>query len=294
MIETLFKISLAVFIAGNLLDMGLRLNPREALSGIRDVRFVAYTLFWGFVIGPGLAFAITQIIPLETPYAMGLILLGMTPGVPFLPMVMKRVNGDLGYTAAFMLLVSVGTVIFMPLFVPLLIKGLTVSSWTIARPLVIVMLIPLATGMSILHFSEVRASKIQPVVKRITGLFTIIACVLCVVVYGGGVLEINISLTATALLIFFFILTAFPYWFGFGLAHEKKIVVSIGMSTRNLGAALAPLISMGQADQRAIIMVGLGLPFMLLFAWLSTKWFGSKVPALAYREATDAEGINHL
>ncbi|MBP1678822.1 MAG: hypothetical protein H6Q29_733, partial [Bacteroidetes bacterium] len=33
------------FMAGNLLDMGLRLNPANAVRGLRDVRFVLHTLF---------------------------------------------------------------------------------------------------------------------------------------------------------------------------------------------------------------------------------------------------------
>jgi hypothetical protein len=45
----LLKISLVIFMAGNLLDMGLRLNPQEALRGLRNVRFVGYVLLRGFV-----------------------------------------------------------------------------------------------------------------------------------------------------------------------------------------------------------------------------------------------------
>lgn len=272
--EVLFKISLGIFIAGNLMEMGLRLSLRSAIKGLRDFRFVAHTFFWGFVIGPLLAYTIIWILPLDDPYAVGLMLLGMTPGVPFMPMVVSRIKGDLGYTAAFMLLVSMVTIIYMPFVVPFLLKGLTVSAWTIAKPLLLVMFLPLATGMMILRFSGTLAVNLQPVVKKITSLFTIIACVFSVVVFGNGIIELDLTWALTALLIFFFILTAFPYWFGFGLGHDQKIILSVGMSTRNLGAALAPLLSMSQIDPRAIIMVGLGLPFMLLFAWLSTKWFG--------------------
>jgi len=274
MISVLFKISLAIFIAGNLLDMGLRLNPRHALAGFKNFRFVAHTLFWGFVIGPALAYAITHFLPVEYPYAIGLILLGMTPGVPFMPMVVGRVKGDLGYTAAFMLLVSITTIFYMPVVVPILLEGLRVSAWTIARPLLFVMFLPLAAGTLILYLYPGWAFIIQPVVKKITILFTVFACALAVIVYGGGLPGLNLTWALISLLIFFFILTAFPYWFGFGLRHEQKLVLSIGMSTRNLGAALAPLLSVEQIDQRAIIMIGLGLPAMLLFAWLSTKWFG--------------------
>lgn len=273
MIETLFKTSLAIFIAGNLLDMGLRLNHQQALRGLKNFHFVAHTLFWGFVMGPALAYVITLIIPMDFPFATGLLLLGMTPGVPFLPMVINRVKGDLGYTAAFMLLVAITTIFYMPLVVPLLLKGATVGPWMIAKPLLMVMFIPLATGMLIHRYSVALAYKFYPVVKKITILFTVGACILGVLVYGKGVAELDLRWAIFALVIFFFISTAFPYWFGFGLGHDQKIILSLGMSTRNLGAALAPLLSMPQIDERAIIMIGLGLPAMLLFAWISTKWF---------------------
>jgi predicted Na+-dependent transporter len=49
-----------VFIVSSLLDMGLRLDPRDAARGLRNVRFVGLTLFWGFVASPALAIAITS------------------------------------------------------------------------------------------------------------------------------------------------------------------------------------------------------------------------------------------
>jgi BASS family bile acid:Na+ symporter len=54
------------------------------------------------------------------------------------------------------------------------------------------------------------------------------------------------------------------------------MILSIGMSTRNLGAAIAPVLAMDTVDERSIIMIGLGLPAMLLFAWMATIWFGRK------------------
>ena len=49
------KVSLVFFMAGNLLDMGLRLDIRNALRGLGNARFVLLALFWGFVFGPGVA-----------------------------------------------------------------------------------------------------------------------------------------------------------------------------------------------------------------------------------------------
>ena len=278
MVLVLLKISLFVFIAGNLLDMGVRLNPSDALKGLRDYKFVLHTLFWGFVVGPGLAVAITRIIPLEAPYAMGLILLGMAPSAPIVPIFVNKVRGDLGYAAAFMLLASVGSLIFMPFAVPWLVKGLTVSAWSIARPLLLLILIPLAVGMTIAKAYVKMADKMKLVLKKITGLFTIFTIILLVLVYGKGMLGLPGSFALVSQFILFFVLCTFPYWFGFGLKHEQKIVESIGMSTRNLGAAMAPLFSDSSIDQKAFLMVVLALPVMVLFAWLSMKIFGRRKP----------------
>jgi bile acid:Na+ symporter, BASS family len=272
----LLKISLFIFMAGNLLHMGLRLHPRDAFAGLSDIRFIIYTLVWGFVLGPALAYSITLVVPLAEPYALGLILMGMAPCAPFAPVIIHKAKGDLGYTAALMLLTAVGTVAFMPVAVPLMAKGLTASAWAIGRPLLTTIFLPLAIGMVVVRVSPALASKLEPWVKKVAGQAAIVMGVLCLIVYGKPLLWVPGSLAVLAQLIFLFVLTACPYWFAFGLKHNQKIVLSVGMTTRNLGAVLAPLFSIPEMDQRAIVMVVLGLPLMLIVAMLSAKWFGPR------------------
>jgi BASS family bile acid:Na+ symporter len=268
------KISLVLFMAGNLLEMGLKLDPRNALRGLRDVRFVALTMLSGFGLGPALAYAITRVLPLAPPYAMGLILMGMAPCAPFLPMLVGRAKGDLGYTAAFMLLTAAGTVVFMPLAIPLLIPGLDVGPWAVARPLLVMVLLPLALGMAVLRLSPPVATRARPIIKRATFVATIATGILCVVVYGKGLLGITGSLAVASQVLFFGVMSTVSYWLGVGLPSDRRIVLSAGMATRNLGAALAPLFALADVDQRAIVMVVLGLPLMVVFARLSVRWFG--------------------
>jgi BASS family bile acid:Na+ symporter len=268
------KIALVLFMAGNLLEMGLKLEPPNALRGLRDARFVALTMLWGFVLGPALAYAITRVLPLAPPYAAGLILMGMAPCAPFLPMLVGKAKGDLGYTAAFMLLTAAGTVVFMPLAVPFLIPGLDVGPWAIARPLLIMVLLPLGVGMAVLRLSPPVASRARPIIRGATLVATIATAILCVVVYGKGLLGITGSLAVASQVLFFGVITTVSYWMGLGLPNDRRIVLSAGMATRNLGAALAPLFSLPDVDQRAIVMVVLGLPVMVVFARLSVRWFG--------------------
>ena len=43
MLETILKITLVLFMVGNLLDLGLRLDLKVALRGFRDFRFMGLT-----------------------------------------------------------------------------------------------------------------------------------------------------------------------------------------------------------------------------------------------------------
>lgn len=277
----LFKISLAIFMAASLLEMGLRLSLPDALRGLRNTRFVAYTLAWSFIVCPFLAYAITRVIPLEPTYAIGLILLGMAPCAPFVPMLVDKAKGDLGFTAAFMLLASVGTVVCMPFTVPLLAKGLTTSAWAIAKPLLLVVLLPMAVGVLIRRNWDAVASKMLPVTKKLAGLFGLIWSVLCLIIYGKGLLSMAGSFAVASELIFFGLIFVGTYWLGMGLRHEQKVVLSVGVTTRNLGACLAPLLSAPDIDERATLMIVLALPIMVIVSLLGTTWFSRGTVATA-------------
>jgi BASS family bile acid:Na+ symporter len=272
----LFKVTLAIFMAGSLLEMGLRLNLADAFRGLRNARFVAYTLVWSFVLVPALAYGITLLIPLQAPYALGLLLLGMAPCAPFVPGLVDKAKGDLGFTAAFMLLASVGTVVCMPFTVPLLTEGLSASAWAIAKPLLVVVLLPMAVGVIIRRQADAFATKLLPFAKKLAGIFGLLWSVLCLIIYGKGLLGLAGQFALASELLFFGVIFLGTYWLGFGLPYEQKIVLSVGVTTRNLGACLTPLLSVPDADQRATLMIVLALPIMVIVSLLGAKWFGRR------------------
>ncbi|MBP7937552.1 MAG: bile acid:sodium symporter [Phycisphaerae bacterium] len=278
-LEIALKVTLVLFMVGNLLDMGLRLKLREALGGLRNVRFVVLSVLWGFVLCPALAYLLTKVVPLEQPYAIGLILLGMVPCAPFLPPMVDKARGDMAYAAAFMLLASVVTVVYMPLAVPVMVMGLTAGAWTIAKPLVFFLLVPLAIGIALQRASAPLAARLQPFVKKTTGIDTILMLVLCLVIYGKGFIGAVGSYAIGAQVLFFSAATAGPYFLSFGLPQSQKSVLALGMATRNLGAAFAPLFAVRDVDQRAIVMVALGVLMQATFSFLGATWFSRRAGA---------------
>ncbi len=278
-LNLLLQITLVIFMVGNLLDMGLRLKLREALDSLRNVRFVVLSLLWGFVLCPALGWLLTKIIPLEQPYAIGMVLLGMAPCAPFLPAMVDKARGNLAYAAAFMLLASVVTVVYMPLAVPVMVEGFTADAWTIAKPLVIFLMVPLAIGMAIPRASEPAAARLQPIVKKATGIDTLLMLLLCVIVYGKGFAGAAGSYAFGTQILFFSVATAATYGLSFGLPQGQKSVLALGMSTRNLGAAFAPLFAVPDIDQRAIVMVAIGVPMQTIASLLAARWFARRAAA---------------
>ena len=275
-LNILLKITMVIFMVGNLLDLGLRLNLKEALRGLRDVRFVTLSVLWAFVLAPAVAYVLPMVIPLTAPYAMGLILLGLAPCAPLLPMMADKARGDLNYAASFMLLASAGTVIYMPIMVPLLVKGLTVSAWTVAKPMLFLVLIPLVIGIAIQLRAKAFATRIQPFVKKGTGIDTLIMLIAVVMLFGKGFIGAIGTYAIGSQAVFFTVIIAASYAFGFGMPRCQKSVISLGISTRNNGAAMAPLFVAQGVDPNAIVMVSLGIPMMFLFSMIAARVFAGR------------------
>src|SRR5512135_870993 len=188
MLQDLMNVTIVIFMVGNLLEVGLRLRVAEALAALRNARFVALTLLWCFVLGPALAVLLTKLIPLTAPYALGLVLLGMAPCSPAIPVMMRKSGGSLAYMSAFMLLAYAGTVVLMPFMVPWLATVFTADPWAIAKPLLFFIALPLVLGAAIRRAAEAFAERAAPIVKTVTGLNTLILCAVLLWVYRAEII----------------------------------------------------------------------------------------------------------
>lgn len=253
-LQRIMGITIVIFMVGNLLEVGLRLQVSEALVALRNVRFLVVSLLLCFVLGPALAVLLTKIIPLAEPYALGLVFLGMAPCTPALPIMVKKAGGSLAYMSAFMIVAFVGTVVLMPFMVPLLAKGFTANPWTIAKPLLFFIAIPLVIGIVIRRAAKTFAEKAAPIVKKVTSLGTIILCGDLIWLYRVELFSAVGTYAIATQILYYALLGAASYLLGFGLSYEQKAPMTLGICTRNVGPALAPLFAVAGAPQGAITM----------------------------------------
>src|SRR5687767_14920323 len=103
---------------------GLGLGVRDVVAPLRRARLVLLALAANFVVAPALAYALAQLVGLDRPHAVGLLLLAGAAGAPFLPKLAELARGDLAFSVGLMLLLMVASVVFLPVALPLLIPGL--------------------------------------------------------------------------------------------------------------------------------------------------------------------------
>jgi len=253
-LEKIMGITIIIFMVGNLLEVGLRLQVSEAFAALRNPKFVIFSLLWCFVLGPALAILLTKIIPLSQPYALGLVLLGMAPCSPAIPVMMRKSGGSLAYMSAFMLIAYAGTVLLMPFMVPWLAKGFTADPWTIAKPLLFFITIPLIIGVLIRWGALNIAEKSAPIVKTVTGINTIILCLVLLWIYRAEIFSAVGTYAIGTQIILYALLGVAAYLLSFGLNYDQKAPMTLGTCTRNVGPALATLVSVAGAPQGAITM----------------------------------------
>ena len=266
------KLTVVVFMAASLFETGLRLPVGKAVRGLRSARLLTYACVFGFVLGPVLAILIARLLGLDAPYTLGLVLLGLTPCAPFLPALAGRAGADNGAVPGMMLFCAIATIAILPLALPLVSPGLTIDPLRLARPLLLFIVLPLALGMLLLSIAPAMAEAVRSPVHRVAVAAALAALALCIVIYGAGFVGTVGSYAIAAQLVLLVAIAAASRFLSPGLDRERRTVLVLAMSTRNVGAALAPLFASADVDQRAVVMVVLGVPMQLLVSLGAVRW----------------------
>jgi BASS family bile acid:Na+ symporter len=266
------NIALIAFLVSSMLAVGLSLTPRAILASLSNARLVLTALALNFVLAPALAVALTKLIPIERPHAIGLLLLSGAAGAPFLPKLVQDADCDLGAAVALMTLLTAGTTLFLPFGLPLIIPDLQASPWSIARPLLIFILTPLAIGM--LMQSRGLLVSARPVLAKLANISALVLIVLLIALYFGDLLEIVGSGAIAASAIFIAGLFAAGYLLG-GPQVGTKGALGLATAARNIAAALVPA-SQNFSDSKIMLMVVCCTIVTLLMLVPTAAWLRRK------------------
>src|SRR3712207_5261786 len=131
LLSSLLDIAVLVFSVTSMLAVGLSYTLREIIDPLRDLRGVLLTLAANFVLVPLLASAVARLLPLDQAAQVGLMLVATAAGAPFLIKLTQLANGDTAFGAGVLVLLLLGTIIYMPIVVPFVAPEATVSATSI-------------------------------------------------------------------------------------------------------------------------------------------------------------------
>jgi len=275
-LDTIFSPLILVFTVSNLFVMGLQANMPEVIVALKNKKSMALIFVWGWVLGPALAYLITRVLPLAEPFVVVVLLCSLAPCAPFLPPMVEKARGDVSFAGAFVPLVAVGTVVFMPLIAPLLIKGVTISTVALAEPLFLTLLVPLIIGAAIRHYAGTVATKIFPAARGFALLTTLGMIVSCVALYGPEMLATAGSFALLSMTIFMVVMGLITYRFGFGLKQNQRSVMALGMLTRNFAAVLIAVLTVPDLDPLILTMIVMWVLWSIVLSAVAARIFGKK------------------
>jgi BASS family bile acid:Na+ symporter len=264
------KISLVAFLVSSMLALGLTLTLPAIIAPLRDVRFVLLALGLNFIVAPAFAWLLTVVIPLDRGYAVGLLVLGGAAGAPFFPQVVEAARGDLALAAALMSLLTLGTILFLPFALPLMIPGLQADPWNIARPLALLILLPLCVGMLVKSRAATLAARTAPLLGKIANASLLLFFALLIALNVRLLLGVLGSGAILVALVFFAGLFVIGWLFG-GSKPEVRGVLGLATAGRNFGAALVPAAS-SSSDPKVTIMIVVGAIVCLIVSFLAAGW----------------------
>ena len=277
--SAIVAISGLTFVVASMLAMGLSLTMAQILQPLKNVRLVILALVANFVLVPLLAYGITRLIPLDQSLQIGLIVLSTVAGAPFLVKEVQAAKGNLALGVGLMFLLMIVTIIYVPLALPVLLPGVEVNPWDIAKSLIMTMLLPLVLGLLFRSNSPEDAQHWAPMLNKASGLALLLMLVTGVGLNVSNIISLIGSLGFLALILF----VVGSLVIGFLLSGRDpavRSVMGLGTAQRNVAAAIlvSTLNFPGTLTIPYVLVASIVLPLILI---PTARWLGKRNQAAA-------------
>jgi predicted Na+-dependent transporter len=257
-------ISGLLFVVTSMLAMSLSLSIQQMTQPLKNARLVFLALLANFVLVPLLAYIITKVIPLDQSLQIGVILLGTAAGAPFIPKLVQGAKGNVAYAVGLMFLIMVVTIFYLPFVLPLLLPGVEVNPWDIAKSLIMTMLVPLVIGMLIKSHSPDVADHWAPVMNKVSSLSVLILLVVGLGLNISNILSFIGTLGIGAMVLLIVGSLLIGLLFG---GRDPGVRSAMGLSTANRNGAAALLVAtqnFSGTDTLPFVLVGVVLLLLIL------------------------------
>jgi BASS family bile acid:Na+ symporter len=263
LLSAITRLFVLVFLVSSMSGIGLGLTLSQIVAPLRNPRLVIVAVIANFIVAPLLAIGIARLLRLDEPFALGLLLLGLAAGAPFMPKIAGIAKGDVALSVGLMVLLMVGTTIYLPIALPLLVKGVQVNPWKIAQFLALLLLLPLIFGLIVKDRAESIAARLRPVLEGVSTVALLVMLVLIIALNFQAVMRI-FGTGAIAAGMLFAVLSALAGWLLGGKDSAQRTVLGLGAGLRNVPAALVVSVQNFKDPNVAVMVIVTTLAAILI------------------------------
>lgn len=226
-----------------MLGMGITLSVDDFRKVARMPRPVAAGVAAQFLIMPLLGWSIAHLLRLETPFAVGLILVSCCPGGTASNVVTYIARANLALSVLMTMCSTFGAILMTPLLTKWLAGTLVpVDGWGLFRSTVQVVLLPVLAGVS-LHQTVPRLVRwVLPVAPLVSVIFIALICASIIGQNAELILEHGRMLLLAVTLLHagaFAIGYLFARLLGYDELIRRTVSIEVGMQNSGLGTVLA-------------------------------------------------------
>ena len=264
-LSTIAALTGLTFVVASMLGTGLSLTVAQIVQPLKNARLVILALLANFVLVPLLAFGITKVVPMDEALQVGLIVLATTAGAPFLVKEVQAAKGNLSLGVGLMFLLMVVTIFYVPIVLPLLLPGVEVNAWDIAKSLIVTMLIPIVLGLMFRSHSPEDAQQWAPLMNKVSGIALLIMLVTGLGLNVSNIIDLIGSRGFLALILFVVGSLLIGMVLG-GRDPAVRSVLGLGTAQRNVAAAiLVTTLNFGDTMTLPFVLVAsIVLPLILI------------------------------
>jgi len=226
-----------------MLGMGITLSVADFKAVLKMPRAVAAGFVAQYLVMPFLGWAIAHLLKLDTPLAVGLILVSCCPGGTASNVVTYLARANVALSVLMTMCSTFGAIVMTPLLTKWLAGTyVPVDAWGLFISTIKIVLAPLVVGLVLHHLTPRFVKGILPVAPLISVLAI---TMICASIIGASAEQFRQS--GAVLLLAVFLLHAggfgLGYLFAWVLRFDKincrTVSVEVGMQNSGLGAALA-------------------------------------------------------
>ena len=226
-----------------MLGMGITLSLDDFRRALKMPKALAIGFVAQYTIMPFLGWAIAHLLKLETPYAVGLILVACCPGGTASNVVTYIARADVALSVLMTTCSTFGAIIMTPLLTKWLAGTyVPVDAWKLFLDTVQIVLLPVLLGLGVHHFFPRAVNAVLPVAPLVS---VVTIALICASIIGQNAKSIRES--GGILLLAVFLLHAggfllgyiFSRVLGFGRITSRTLSIEVGMQNSGLGVALA-------------------------------------------------------